>query len=218
MHNIKLPKIFRPFQCQTLQRLGKNNDGGYLVNVQDVLASNLLLSLGIGPDISFEKNFTFLNNCELNAYDEKIEVDKNFFVDKKKYFEKYVDENNIQDILNTDNNIFLKCDIDGNEYKILDKLINNSYRFTGMIIEFHEITHDFNFDLLTEFISKIKQKLIHIHVNNYFYYKTDTTNIPDTIELTFSSSKNILFNPDIVLPHLLDMPNNPDDFDFKITF
>jgi hypothetical protein len=104
------------------------------------------------------------------------------------------------------------------EYKILNTLVLYSKIFTGMVIEFHDINNHDNFDLLTEFISKISKKLVHIHVNNYFYYKTHTNNIPDTLELTFSSNKNIPFNPNIKLPNLLDMPNNPRDFDFELTF
>ena len=44
---IQLPKIFKPFECNQLVRLGKDGDGGYLVNMHDVEKSNLLISLGI---------------------------------------------------------------------------------------------------------------------------------------------------------------------------
>ena len=39
---IQLPKIFKPFECNQLVRLGKDGDGGYLVNMHDVEKSNLL--------------------------------------------------------------------------------------------------------------------------------------------------------------------------------
>ena len=54
---IKLPKIFRPFECLQLIRLGKDNDGGYIVNKHDVDKTDLLISFGIGNDWSFEKVF-----------------------------------------------------------------------------------------------------------------------------------------------------------------
>ena len=87
-----------------------------------------------------------------------------------------------------------------------------------MVIEFHDINKQENFHSLINFISKIDQKLLHVHVNNYFYYKTDTGCVPDILELTFTSSSNIKLEKIITLPNSLDMPNNPEDEEFKIIF
>ena len=76
MITVTLPKIFQPFHCEDLIRLGKNNDGGYLVNKQDIFNSKNLLSLGIGEDWSFEKDFISLNDCKLNAYDSSLNKSK----------------------------------------------------------------------------------------------------------------------------------------------
>jgi len=47
----------------------------------------------------------------------------------------------------------------------------------------------------------------------------DGTYTPSVIELTFSSSKNNTeLKRNIPLPHPLDMPNNPDDDEFRISF
>ena len=40
-----------------LIRLGKNNDGGYLVSEKDIKHTKNLISLGVSFDISFEKDF-----------------------------------------------------------------------------------------------------------------------------------------------------------------
>lgn len=42
--------------------------------------------------------------------------------------------------------------------------------------------------------------------------------MPDVLELTFSSSLNISYDKNLTLPNLLDMPNNPKDLEFSITF
>ena len=112
----------------------------------------------------------------------------------------------------------MKCDIEGSEYGILEDIIKHTKRFTGMVIEFHDINKQENFHSLINFISKIDQKLLHVHVNNYFYYKTDTGCVPDILELTFTSSSNIKLEKIIALPNSLDMPNNPEDEEFKIIF
>ena len=56
------------------------------------------------------------------------------------------------------------------------------------------------------------------HLNNYFYYKTDSGCIPDILELSFTSSPNIRLAKEINMPNKLDMPNNPDGEEFKILF
>ena len=112
----------------------------------------------------------------------------------------------------------MKCDIEEHEYSILNDIISNSKLFSGIAIEFHNInTKDHTNDLLN-FISKIDLKLIHIHVNNSFYYIDGDQCIPDVIELSFTSSNNISLDESIILPHALDMPNISDREEFKIIF
>lgn len=233
MIEVTLPKFLQPFYCKDLVRLGKDNDGGYLINQQDILNTDTLLSLGIGEDWSFEEEFTGVKGCSLIAYDGSLSADKlaanadlrkrylNFFIGNKDHEDKNIGIG-INDILFesviTGEKTFLKCDIEGSEYGILEDIIKHTKRFTGMVIEFHGINKQENFHSLINFISKIDQKLVHIHVNNYFYYKTDTGCVPDILELTFTSSSNIKLEKIITLPNSLDMPNNPEDEEFKIIF
>ena len=57
MLNYKLPEILWPSACEGLQRLGRDYDGGYLVNITDVQSSDFLVSCGIYDDWSFEQDF-----------------------------------------------------------------------------------------------------------------------------------------------------------------
>ena len=127
---------------------------------------------------------------------------------------------NIEHILGQKDSCFLKCDIDGGEYEILDYLINNSYRFTGVVIEFHDINIQNNFNDLTNFISKFGLRLIHTHVNNYSYIIDEYKNYYITvIELSFSNFKiNTRLSNNTIMPNKLDMPNNPNDDEFKLNF
>jgi len=234
MITVTLPKFFQPFYCEDLTRLGKNNDGGYLVNKQDVLNTDSLLSLGIGEDWSFEKDFTDIAECSLNSYDESLIIDKlpegnalrsqylAFFNNSKKIHTSKnvgIGINEIPFESTIENyNTFLKCDIEGGEYKILDEIISNSKKFSGMVLKFHDINKQDHFTSLLNFMCKIPQKLVHIHINNYFYYKTDSGCVPDILELTFTASSNISLEKNITLPNKLDMPNNPEGEEFKILF
>ena len=219
MKNILLPKIFQPFACDDLIRLGKDNDGGYLVNKEDVLSSKKLLSFGIGQDTSFEVEFLDKNNINVLTFDNSV---KELNVTDKMitHYPINVDKNNIVDILTKcGDSLFLKCDIDGGEYEILNDLIKYSDKFTGVVMEFHNISTADIFNDLTNFISKFGLRLIHTHINNYSYLISDETYFVDVIELSFSSSRNnTSLSDNIALPHKLDMPNNPDDNEFKIIF
>jgi len=75
-----LPKQFKPNYLYDLIRLGKNNDGGYLVGKNSVLNSSTLISFGINDDCSFEKEFKNLNNLDVFCFD--YDVDARFWFKK----------------------------------------------------------------------------------------------------------------------------------------
>lgn len=201
---IKLPKIFRPFECLQLIRLGKDNDGGYIVNKHDVDKTDLLISFGIGNDWSFEKSFSENNNCSIFCFDKttKVPLDNNFFIENHKLISKNIDFNNSDETISFDdvisaanNNIFLKCDIEGDEYKFLEKIINCSCKFTSIVIEFHDVFIEENFNTITNFISKVGLNLVHLHANNCTTVRSGDSYLPYAIEMTFTSSNNIKYNP-----------------------
>lgn len=213
MKHVLMPKLFSPYYCKDLLRIGKDNDGGYLVNTLDILKSDKLIAFGIGSDSSFEEQFTSIKKVAIEAYDASTSCTHNFTVHKQD-----VTNTNIGSILDNNTNVFLKCDIDGGEYAILDELILNSSIFTGAVFEFHNISNPTEFNMLTNFIAKFELRLVHVHVNNYTYIITDSGYIPTVLELTFSSSRDNTKLTTVELPNCLDMPNNPDEEDFIIHF
>ncbi len=64
-----LPKFFAFRQAIDLVRLGQDYDGGYLVSLEDLKRSDLLIGLGLCDDWSFEKDFTIINDVEVMAFD-----------------------------------------------------------------------------------------------------------------------------------------------------
>ncbi len=114
-------------------------------------------------------------------------------------------------------NNFLKIDIEGSEYRILDQLISNQDYLTGLIIEFHDV--DLHIKKIKKFIQDFDLNLIHCHVNNCGPIKDN--NYPTLLEVTFSyTAKNSIHSEtqNFELPHILDMPNNPKLRNDKITF
>ena len=216
-----LPLVLQPFQCNDLVRLGKDSDGGYLVNLEDVKKSTRLLSFGVSTDWSFEEDFQRINDCPCVAYDHSVTEDIPFFSGKNALIKKQVGaEVMLSEMLTpNDTNVFLKCDIEGDEFKILGEIIQHSHRFSGVVIEFHDIHQYPLFNQLTNFISKIQQKLVHNHPNTYRHIKfEDGKYLPDVLELSFTSCKNISLNPSLSLPHKLDRSNCPEEHNFIISF
>tara|TARA_B100001059_G_scaffold197986_1_gene203667 strand:- start:393 stop:1190 length:798 start_codon:yes stop_codon:yes gene_type:complete len=54
-------KFLKPHLCRDLKRLGRNQDGGYVVSFNSVLNSNYLISFGLGLDWSFELDYLEFN-------------------------------------------------------------------------------------------------------------------------------------------------------------
>ena len=222
---IFFPAILRPFKCDHLVRLGQDYDGGYIVNRQDIDKSDILISMGVKDDWSFEMDFSKIKDCEMVCLDKESQVssDDVFYNGHRQMIYKNIGLEASPDTIPFDhiinipsNKIFLKMDVEGEEYKFLDLLIQNSHKFSSICMEFHCLNEENNFDALLNFIGKIDQKLVHIHPNNCgmgFDKKW-----PHVIELSFTSSDNINYDPSLTLPHSLDMLCCPEGRDYQVTF
>tara|TARA_B100001059_G_scaffold189370_1_gene192034 strand:- start:1807 stop:2553 length:747 start_codon:yes stop_codon:yes gene_type:complete len=115
--------------------------------------------------------------------------------------------------LTKSNHNFLKIDIEGSEYKILNDILRYQKRITGIAIEFHNCR--LNLNKISNFIKCFSLELVNIHANNYdLDYKK---NIPNTLEITFARNpvgiaefKN--------LPHNLDNPNRLKSPEINLEF
>ena len=99
-------------------------------------------------------------------------------------------------------NIFLKIDIEGSEYDVLEDILTFEKIIIGLVIEFHSCIKNLN--KIINFIDKTNLTLVHIHANNYDFVNKD--GVPDTLELTFSKNPKIIGIKN-TYPHPLDKPN-----------
>lgn len=84
----------------------------------------------------------------------------------------------------TGNDIFLKCDIEGSEYEIIEGILDNAHRFCGMAFEFHDLL-----GRMTEFVAFVERlkkdfHVDHVHINNNGVVTPD--GIPDVVEISLS--------------------------------
>ena len=83
--------------------------------------------------------------------------------------------------------IFLKSDIEGDEFKFINEINKNSKNIHLMAIEFHFL--DKNRNQLKEAIFELKKtfNLVHLHGNNYAGYCSDR--LPKVLEITFTNKE-----------------------------
>lgn len=140
------------------------------------------------------------------------------FVKMKKkinFFQKKIFYGDLEEIIThtKSNNIFLKIDIEGSEYRILEEIINNQNKILGLVIEFHDF--DYHKNEVYDFCERLNLNLIHIHPNNFS--PKDRYGDPLVVELTFEKNPTIIGDK-LSLPHELDMKNNPLDNDIELVF
>ena len=263
---MKLPKYLCPIKKTNLIRLGRDNDGGYVIAKESIEKSDALIGFGISDDWSFEKNFREKKNVSIMCFDNSVnltfwlkryikdlidllllrnnpfKIFLNFFtyfqylvffsqknvIHEKKYIapikqlcpglkkNSITDLNEIQIKYNL-KNFFLKIDIEGSEYRILDQILENEKNLTGLVIEFHDC--DYHHKKIEKFIKDCNLELVHIHVNNYGLI--DKFDRPTVLELTFSPKdfNNVRTEAEKEFPVLdLDQPNNKKIKDLPIFF
>ena len=101
MHrNIILPNFLNPYKSEYLTRIGKANDGGYIVSIQDIESTKNLISLGISFDFSFEEKFLEKNKkINIRTYDGSVGF-KYYFKKCKYRIKLFISKPNRKNFLN----------------------------------------------------------------------------------------------------------------------
>uniref|UniRef100_A0A6C0I4E1 Uncharacterized protein n=1 Tax=viral metagenome TaxID=1070528 RepID=A0A6C0I4E1_9ZZZZ len=197
-------------------RLGKDNDGGYIICDIPNINYSILISGGVKDDISFETDFcNKYNTVKCLAFDGSIDNIQNEHSNIR-FIQKYIGGNsnnnftNLHDIINSNDNIFIKMDIEGYEIEWINSLSEEQInKFSQIVIEFHR---PFYFEETAVFHKLNKSHvLVHLHVNNACgIRKHKHIKIPNMFECTYINKKyytgTYKINDD-ELPTSIDMPN-----------
>ncbi|MCR4555245.1 MAG: hypothetical protein K5766_00325 [Alphaproteobacteria bacterium] len=135
-------------------RLGRDNDGGYVVPVAALELSDALMGYGIGDDISFERDFSqrfdkpsFGFDCgvqNIETGDSRCHFFSECIGTSKCLFSNQVSSGHISTFSNQlqrmgliGKKIFVKMDIEGAEFDVIDDILSHVKNITGIVLEIH---------------------------------------------------------------------------------
>ena len=200
----------KPF---TKIRIGRDNDGGYVV--ADLHSYDLFLSAGIANDISFETEFSKKYNVNCYAFDGSInslpdESNSTTIIFNKLNISNITDDKhtNFRNFFDSDkyNNMFIKMDIEGSEDNFFSTLTKNDLlKIKQLVVEVHKP------ESFVPYILSKTHYLIHLHSNNYGGVSIiDGVPIPSVYELTYVRKDCFIEKPNLnaqILPTFLDQRN-----------
>lgn len=222
-------KCLTVYEYKNMKRVGGNsdhNDGGYVI-CNDFCNYDILISAGIGGDITFEKEVTANYSIKCLAYDGECQHASKICSTEENITHIPKNISNINTDTTTDlkdniriyKNIFLKMDIEGGEFAFLNNLTTNEFEnISQIVIEFHFV------DIITKWklLEKITNThyLIHFHANNNnnVMYCYDGFYVPAVFECTYINKK--LINGKLALnktelPNSYDKPNIKNKIEYK---
>jgi len=203
------------------KRLGKDYDGGYIIaDIPDIKYS-ILLAGGIEDDTSFEEDFIQkYPHVKCFAFDRLPTDNSNInFVKKNIGFENNEITTNLHDIINENESIFVKMDIEGGEIPWLKSLSNKQMKkFDQIIMEFHFPFTENEKDIFDKI--NTTHYLIHFHGNNCcgIRYHNGVI-IPNVFECCYLHKKFFIDIPRLniePIPSDLDMKNIIDNHEIYI--
>jgi hypothetical protein len=226
-------KVYKTYDAQgpiQLRRVGKAYDGGYVIPELALREADVVIGYGIADDISFEDSATAIYGKSSYGFDCTCLSVQPMHEDCHFVSSCIVSEHSTQQFSNsgtfdlhlsliaaTGKNVFLKMDIEGNEYDTIPEVLQGACNITGIVLEIHftepqQIAQALH---LLELLNK-DFLLVHVHGNNFcadcFVSSNARGRIPRVLELSYIHRRHVEsyeVSNNQTHPTLLDMPNAP---------
>ncbi len=202
----KIISLLEPLKIQNSNfiRVGKKNDGGYVMLNNDLFKnSNIAYSFGISNDTSWDETiakygkhiFMYdhtidnLPNHHSNFHFFKIGLTGTKTASNLKTIEELISINNHQN----ENNLLMKMDIEDCEWDVFKAVKSETLnQFSQIAIEFHNLSpyvDNDKYDLIIDVLNKINltHQSVHIHANSDISVPHMMLNLvlPELLEVTF---------------------------------
>lgn len=217
-------------------RVGNRGDGGYVIS-NIPTQYDVLISGGISNDISFEQDF--LNrypNAKCFGFDGTVNdlptTDSRItFVKKNLGMYETDTTTNLESYFETYDNIFLKLDIEGHEFRLFPAIFKYLHKIKQIVVEIHSSTdiqlhpyyyvglQDITNDKMFSFLNNINKThtLVHIHGNNGAERNIlNNIVIPNVFECTYIRNDFVpnKIENDTPFPTNIDYPNSNKRSDY----
>ena len=221
--------LLAPLEVQGFKkiRMGNDNDGGYVL-IDDFADVSLVISCGVGPDVTFDLAFAERGKPVMQ-FDHTVEATPAShpkFTFRKQAIDalgRIPNSVKLWDIVDQEGappkkDLLLKIDIDGDEWATFANFPPEQLkRFRQIVCEFHwssRLKHPEFFSLCLRAIENIRKEFFpaHLHANNFVDF-SDLMGvpIPEVYEVTFVSREIYCASekPQGTFTKF-DNPNNPD--------
>ncbi len=213
-----------------LRRIGKDHDGGYVIPEPAIQKADIVIGYGVDNDISFEDSATAIYGKPSFGFDctcprirptqRECHFVPSCIVGKNsapKFSKSGTFDEHLDWFRATDKKIFIKMDIEGNEYEAMPDILERAHQVTGIVLEIHfmepgQISQALHLmqNLDREFL------LVHVHANNYckfcFTASNAAGNISRVLELSYINRalvERYEVSSNQMHPASLDQPNAP---------
>ena len=211
---------------QKLRRIGKRNDGGYIM-LDDFTNHKIAYSFGINDNVSWDKEMA-KRGLDVYMYDHTIESlpEENEKFHWKKvgitgtYDEKQPNLKTLDMLIKENGHenecgMILKIDIEGSEWDVLKKIDDSVIKqFSQIVIELHGLIETPYEERIAPCLMKLSKymQLVHVHGNSCSgYAMAHGLVLPDVLECTFANKDEYSFALHKgFLPGKLDQSNKPD--------
>jgi hypothetical protein len=148
-----------------------------------------------------------------------------FFRTKAKHHKKYISDHNFGDYIDfnevklsipeleniCEKKVVLKIDIEGEEYRLLEAILECKNIYSCILIEFHDF--DLHQDLIKKFTKDLGFKIVNFHANNCA--PLNKHSVPLVVEITYVSNE---FISESSTPHKLNSPCCPIKDEYNVYF
>lgn len=217
-----------------LLRLGRFEDGGYVVTQKMLQESTAVFGYGVGWDVSFEVNYIELTQKPAFVFDHTVtrlpkkhaQVPNLILTSEGLSTAKAPRMDTLKAHLDwfgySSKSVLLKMDIEGGEYPILTSMNRADLsNVSGLIVEFHQLKNPENRAKILQILHLFEQDfyVAHVHGNNYgCLFELESGLFPNTIEVTFARRGSVQKSQKNYPIKDLDYPNNPRKPDYNLPF
>jgi len=237
--------LLTPYQVDSAsnekERVGAENDGGYIVPLVAITNTEAIMSYGIADDVSFEMDIIKKWNIPVYGFDcgikeAPVKNDRFYFYPECIASDKYIYQDQRSSLMISSYNdevrklglekkrIFIKMDIEGAEYESFEGITESLFKnIQGIVIELHYLHSRENRHKAMQLLRIFDRYfvLVHVHGNNYSkVIRLVGKKVPDVIELTYISKKDVA-SQQIArenFPTALDRPNQKDSADIVLDY